>query len=150
MKKNRQSIIAHLIEEKSIGTQEELLRLLLDMGVNVTQATVSRDIKEMRIVKRPDSKGEYRYCLPVSSNEEHTQKYMNILMGSVVYTDIAMNTVVVKCHTGTAQGAAAALDYLGLEDTAGTLAGDDTIFILCYTVKAAEEVKAKLDELFRF
>ncbi len=150
MKKNRQSIIAHLIEEKSIGTQEELLSLLLDMGVNVTQATVSRDIKEMRIVKRPDSKGEYRYCLPVSSNEEHTQKYMNILMGSVVYTDIAMNTVVVKCHTGTAQGAAAALDYLGLEDTAGTLAGDDTIFILCYTVKAAADVKAKLDELFGF
>lgn len=150
MKKNRQSIIARLIEEKSIGTQEELLSQLLRMGVNVTQATVSRDIKEMRIVKRPDSAGEYRYCMPVSSNEEHTQKYMNILLGSVVYTDIAMNTVVVKCHTGTAQGAAAALDYLELENTAGTLAGDDTIFILCYTEKAAEEVKTKLDELFGF
>lgn len=150
MKKNRQAIIARLIEEKSIGTQEELLSLLLAMGVNVTQATVSRDIKEMRIVKRPDSKGVYRYCLPLSPGDGHTQKYMNILTGSVVLTDIAMNTVVVKCHSGTAQGAAAALDYIGLEDTAGTIAGDDTIFVLCYTETAARNVKAKLDELFGF
>lgn len=150
MKKNRQAVIAELIESKSISTQEELLSLLLDMGVNVTQATVSRDIKEMRIVKRPDANGEYRYFLPVSANDRHAQKYMIILTGAVVLTDIAMNTVVVKCHTGTAQGAAAALDYLGLEETAGTIAGDDTIFILCYTEKAAQNVKAKLDELFGF
>lgn len=150
MKKNRQDIIARLIEEKSIGTQEELLNLLLAMGVNVTQATVSRDIKEMRIVKRPDAKGEYRYCMPPTANDDHAQKYMTILNGAVSYTDIAMNTVVVKCHTGTAQGAAAALDFLSLEGTAGTIAGDDTIFILCYTEKAAQNVKAKLDELFGF
>lgn len=150
MKKNRQSIIAELIESRSISTQEELLSLLLDMGVNVTQATVSRDIKEMRIVKRTDANGEYRYFLPASANDRHAQKFMTILTGSVVLTDIAMNTVVVKCHTGTAQGAAAALDYLGLEETAGTIAGDDTIFILCYTEKAAQNVKAKLDELFGF
>lgn len=150
MKKNRQNIIARLIEEKSIGTQEELLNQLLAMGVNVTQATVSRDIKEMRIVKRPDSSGEYRYCLPLPANDDHTQKYMKILNGAVIYTDIAMNTVVVKCHTGTAQGAAAALDYLDLEESAGTIAGDDTIFILCYSEKAAQSVKVKLDELFGF
>lgn len=150
MKKNRQTVIAELIESKSISTQEELLSLLLEMGVNVTQATVSRDIKEMRIVKRPDVSGEYRYCLPSNANESNSQKYMAILTGSVMLTDIAMNTVVVKCHSGTAQGAAAALDSLGLEGTAGTIAGDDTIFVLCYSENAAQSVKAKLDELFGF
>ena len=150
MKKKRQNVIAKLIEEKSIATQEELLSLLLAAGVDVTQATVSRDIKEMRIVKRPGANGEYRYCMPASSDEESTMKYMKILSGSVITTDIAMNTVVVKCHSGTAQGAAAALDYLGLDETAGTLAGDDTIFVLCYTVEDAKKVKEKLDEIFGF
>lgn len=150
MKKNRQGIIAKLIEERSISTQDELLELLLAQGVDVTQATVSRDIKEMRIAKRPDSKGEYRYCLPVSTAEEHTKKYMTILKGAVMLTDIAMNTVVIKCHAGTAQGAAAALDFLELDGTAGTIAGDDTVFILCYSVEAAQGVKNKLDEVFGF
>ena len=149
MKKKRQELIARLIEENSIGTQDELLELLLQTGVNVTQATISRDIKEMRIIKRPAAGGEYIYSLPLSSDEEQTQKYMHILLGSVVLTDIAMNTVVVKCHSGTAQGAAA-LEYLELEDTAGILAGDDTIFILCYSETAAQGVKTKLDVLFGF
>lgn len=150
MKKNRQSIIAKVIEENDIGTQEELLDLLLQQGVNVTQATVSRDIKEMHIVKRPDTTGAYKYCLPSAAYEQSSSKYMTILMGSVVYTDIAMNTVVLKCHVGTAQAACAAVDSIGLSEVAGTLAGDDTIFILCYSVEGALETKRKLDNLFGF
>ena len=150
MKKNRQAIIARVIEENRIGTQEELLDILLKQGVNVTQATVSRDIKEMHIVKRTDASGEYKYCLPAAVHEQSASKYMSILLGSVVYTDIAMNTVVLKCHVGTAQAACAAVDSIGLADIAGTLAGDDTIFILCYSVEAAKKTKEKLDELFGF
>lgn len=147
MKKNRQAIIAKLIEENVIGTQEELLQMLLEAGVNVTQATVSRDIKEMHIVKHPASGGEYKYCLPSSAPEENSGKYMSILMGAAIGTDRAMNTVVLKCHVGTAQAACAALDSMGLSGVAGTLAGDDTIFVLCYDEDAAIKVKRKLDSL---
>lgn len=150
MKKNRQAIIAKLIEENVISTQEDLLARLLDAGVNVTQATVSRDIKEMHIVKHPASSGEYKYCLPASGPEENSGKYMSILIGSAVCTDIAMNTVVLKCHVGTAQAACAALDSMGLQNVAGTLAGDDTIFILCYSEEAAAKIKRKLDSLLGF
>lgn len=150
MKKNRQAIIAKVIDENTISTQEELLDILLKQGVNVTQATVSRDIKEMHIIKRPDATGNYRYCMPATLHEQSTSKYMSILLGSVVYTDIAMNTVVLKCHVGTAQAACAALDSLGFSEIAGTLAGDDTVFILCYSVASAIETKQKLDKLFGF
>ena len=72
---------------------------------------------------------------------------MSILTGAVVYTDVAMNTVVIKCNAGTAQAACAAIDSLELEGIAGTLAGDDTIFMLCYTENAAKLLKEKLDSI---
>ena len=150
MKKNRQALIGKIISENKISTQEELLDLLLQAGVNATQATVSRDIKEMKIVKRADAMGDYRYSLPSARDEQSHSKYMSILTGTAVKTDIAMNTVVIKCHVGTAQAACAAIDRLGLENVAGTLAGDDTIFVLCYSTEAAEGVKARLDEIFGF
>ena len=150
MKKNRQALIAKIITENKIGTQEELLDLLLGMGVNATQATVSRDIKEMKIVKRADAGGDYRYCIPAEAAEPSRAKYMAILNGSVISTDAAMNTVVLKCHAGTAQAACAAIDQLGLDRVAGTLAGDDTIFILCYTVEDAAALKGRLDAIFGF
>ena len=86
----------------------------------------------------------------VSAGEQSSSKYMSILLGAVVYTDIAMNTVVLKCHIGTAQAACAAVDSIGLTDVAGTLAGDDTIFVLCYSAEAAARIKAELDGLFGF
>ena len=150
MKKNRQAIIAKLIEENIISTQEELLAKLIDAGVNVTQATVSRDIKEMHIVKHPAATGEYKYCLPAVAREENNGKYMSILIGAAISTDVAMNTVVVKCHVGTAQAACAALDSMGLQNVAGTLAGDDTIFVLCYSEESALKTKKKLDSLLGF
>lgn len=150
MKKTRQALIAKLIEENVISTQEDLLARLLGAGVNVTQATVSRDIKEMHIVKHPAASGEYKYCLPTVKSEENNGKYMSILIGAAVCTDIAMNTVVLKCHVGTAQAACAALDSMGLQNVAGTLAGDDTIFVLCYSEEAAVKIKRKLDSLLGF
>lgn len=150
MKKNRQAIIAKAIEEKSIATQEELLEILLQQGINVTQATVSRDIKEMHIIKRPNAAGEYKYCMPTTPHEQSSSNYMSILLGSVIYTDVAMNTVVLKCHVGTAQAACAAVDSFGYSEIAGTLAGDDTVFLLCYTVDEAHSTKRRLDRLFGF
>ena len=150
MKKDRQSLIARIITEHRVSTQEELLDMLLALGVNATQATVSRDIKEMKIVKRADAGGEYRYSMPLEAAEPSRSKYMAILTGAAISTDVAMNTVVLKCHAGTAQAACVAIDQLGLSDVAGTLAGDDTIFILCYTVEAAAALKSRLDAIFGF
>ena len=149
VKKERQALIARIITEHRVSTQEELLEILLSLGENATQATVSRDIKEMNVVKRADAGGAYRYSLPAEA-EASRSKYMAILTGSAVATDVAMNTVVLKCHAGTAQAACVAIDQLGLEDVAGTLAGDDTIFILCYTVEAAAALKGRLDAIFGF
>ncbi|MCH5197606.1 MAG: arginine repressor [Oscillospiraceae bacterium] len=145
MKKERQTLISKIIAENKISTQEDLLNMLLSLGMNATQATVSRDVKEMGIVKKSDALGGYRYDLPEQTAEASKNRYMSILTGSVVYTDVAMNTVVIKCNAGTAQAACAAIDSLGLESIAGTLAGDDTIFVLCYTENAAKQVKEKLD-----
>ena len=150
MKKDRQALIARIITEHRVSTQEELLDMLLRRGVNATQATVSRDIKEMKIVKRADAGGEYRYSMPLEAAEPSRSKYMAILTGAAISTDAAMNTVVLKCHAGTAQAACVAIDQLGLPDVAGTLAGDDTIFILCYTVEAAAALRSRLDAIFGF
>ncbi len=150
MKKKRQALIAKIISENKISTQDELLEMLLGLGVNATQATVSRDIKEMQIVKRTDALGDYRYSLPAGEGEPNRSKYMSILTGTALQTDVAVNTVVVKCHAGTAQAACAAIDQLALENVAGTLAGDDTIFVLCYSAEGAVEVRRRLDEIFGF
>ncbi|MBQ6119336.1 MAG: arginine repressor [Clostridia bacterium] len=150
MKKDRHTIIAELIENNVISTQEDLLRMLNAAGVNVTQATVSRDIKQMRIVKQAAANGVYKYCLPKAKVSDETAKYMAILAGAVEHTDVAMNTVVVKCHAGTAQAACAALDSMDVPELAGTIAGDDTIFAMCYTPEAAVAVRKKLDEIFGF
>lgn len=150
-KSERQAIIADIIKQNAIGTQNDLLDMLIARGVEATQATISRDIKEMRVVKQNNGSGEYVYSVPgVRENATATIRSMNLLLGAVEKTDIAMNTVVIKCHTGAAQAAAAALDSSDLTGVAGTLAGDDTIFILCYTEAQAEETKKKLDELFGF
>jgi transcriptional regulator of arginine metabolism len=150
LKKKRQALIAKIISENKISTQDELLEMLLGLGVNATQATVSRDIKEMQIVKRTDALGDYRYSLPAGEGEPNRSKYMSILTGTALQTDVAVNTVVVKCHAGTAQAACAAIDQLALENVAGTLAGDDTIFVLCYSAEGAVEVRRRLDEIFGF
>ena len=100
--------------------------------------------------ERADAGGEYRYSMPLEAAEPSRSKYMAILTGAAISTDVAMNTVVLKCHAGTAQAACVAIDQLGLSDVAGTLAGDDTIFILCYTVEAAAALKSRLDAIFGF
>lgn len=148
MKKERHSLILELIEKYAITTQEELLSKLLERGVEVTQATVSRDIKELRLVKQPASNGQYKYSQAKSTDEKY-MKYYAIFAESVTYVDYAQNICVIKCHPGTAQAACAAIDALSLQDILGTIAGDDTIFILCKTERIAQNTKHELETLFK-
>ncbi len=148
MKKNRHAKILELIDKYDISTQEELLEKLLECGVEVTQATVSRDIKELRLVKHPSSNGQYKYSLATSADEKY-MKYYAIFSESVTMTDYAQNICMLKCHPGTAQAACAAIDALGLTEVLGTIAGDDTIFILCRTERAAQNTKREIETLLK-
>lgn len=142
MKKNRHDAILALIEKEDIATQEELMLKLNEMGYKVTQATVSRDIKSLKLIKSPVADGQYKYSSVKSENTDVSGKYFSILSHSVIHVDYAINTVVVKCYAGMAQAACAAVDTLASEKIVGTLAGDDTIFVLCRNEQAACEFSA--------
>ena len=146
MKKKRHEALIRLITDRVIDTQEELQRLLNDNGFAVTQATVSRDIKELRIAKSTDMSGSYRY-MHKTAEKGKAVPYQNVFSASVISISSAMNDVVVKCHAGMAQGACAALDSMNLEGIVGTLAGEDTIFAVAESETAAVKVTAFLREL---
>ena len=148
MKKERQSKILNLIEEHPIETQEELQQRLFDAGFDVTQATVSRDIKELRIVKMLDSNGIYRYAVN-SANAGRSIKYIDMFAHSAVSVMYSMNDVVIKCHSGMAQGACASLDMMKCENVLGTLAGDDTIFVITKTENDAAALCEMLSEIIK-
>ena len=148
MKKERHSMILQLIDQYNISNQEELRDKLLSCGIDVTQATVSRDIKELRLIKQPVAGGEYKYSLAGSTDEKYV-KYHAIFFETVANVDTALNICVVKCHIGTAMAACAAIDALNISDIVGTLAGDDTIFIACRTENAASAVKDELLSLLK-
>ena len=147
MKTKRHSKILELISERDINTQEELLAYLKDAGFDVTQATVSRDIKELRLVKTMVSDGKYRYASSVSdSNADSGTKYA-VFSQSTKSVDCAGNMVVVKCFNGMANAACAVLDAMNHEGVVGTLAGDDTIFVLMRDEKSATTLVGKIKEL---
>ncbi|HHW46256.1 MAG TPA: arginine repressor [Clostridiales bacterium] len=147
MKKLRQQKVLELIKSRPIETQEELLYLLKQAGFDVTQATISRDIKELRIVKVLDSNGKYRYVSNSGQTSDVNERYAEIFVNSVKSIDYAMNNVVIKCFSGTAMAACAALDHLYSDLMVGTLAGDDTILAITRDEEGARALTEKLSEL---
>ena len=129
-KKDRLKAIEQIIEEQPVNKQEDLMRILNSRGIEVTQATVSRDIRELRLGKILDNQGNYRYSLTTKTSEASVnQKLSNIFRDAVVDIIPCGNLLVIKCHTGTGNAAAAYLDSLMINSIAGTVAGDDTIFV---------------------
>lgn len=147
MKKKRLELILKAIEEKDISTQEELLFELREHGLDVTQATVSRDIKELGLVKSMGRNGKYRYAVPKTAGGEAVKNFHNIIAPSVLWVDYAMNTVVIKCYAGMAQAVCAAIDTMEFCGVVGTLAGDDTIFVLCRSEQLAVEFMQSVKNL---
>lgn len=142
MKNKRHNKIIEIIESGIVETQDELIEILNREGYSVTQATVSRDLKSLGVVKVSTRDNRYRYSLPHSAghdNKRISEKYKAILRETVIRVDYAINTVVVNTYPGMAQAAAAALDGIGGENIVGTLAGDDTIFIVMRSEAAAAE-----------
>jgi len=149
MKKERHQLILELITKNVIETQEDLQTALCEAGFEVTQATVSRDIKELRIVKALDMEGHYRYIFNQKSGPESSVRFVDIFSNSVISIDYAMNDVVIKCHSGMAPGACAALDNLYGSMVVGTLAGDDTILAITRNETAAKTLNDKLITLIK-
>lgn len=146
MKTNRQARILDIIKNNSVETQSDLLELLRNEGFNVTQATVSRDIKEMRLIKVLDEKGSYKYaCDTISMNEETS--YLYLFQTSVQSIESAHNLVVIKTGPGMAGAVCAALDSTRRVGVMGSIAGDDTIFVALRTDAAAVNLVSDLKKL---
>ena len=143
MKKRRHEKILELIGSHSVDTQEELLRLLRQEGFEVTQATVSRDIKELRLVKAQTGSGKYRYTAPKDGSRDMSSRFFSLFSDNTVSVQSACNMVVIKCLTGMAQAVCAAMDSLHWEGIVGTLAGDDTIFVVMKDPECAERFSAE-------
>lgn len=152
MKKQRRELILELIREKSIETQEELIRELNDRGYSVTQSTVSRDIKLLGLVKIQDANKNYRYTAPLntpagSGASDENDRLLNVFKRSVVRVNYAMNNVVVKCYSGMAQGACVAFDILFADMFIGTLAGEDTILVITKNETDSAALAEKIAEI---
>ena len=148
MKALRLVKIMELVEKYEIYTQEDLLQRLREEGIETTQATISRDIKELNLLKTITEDGKYKYsAVRRRRNEDLEKKYHAVFVESVLSVDYAGNIVAVFCHTGMANAACAALDTMGFEGIVGTLAGDDTIFVLVRSVELAEELTRKFQKL---
>lgn len=147
MKTRRHAKILELISAYNIDTQEELLKRLRQDGFDVTQATVSRDIKELRLIKTLSSDGKYKYSVGKDNGKDYSSKFYTLLADSAVSINFAGNLVIIKCLTGMAQAVCASMDSMHWDGVVGTLAGDDTIFIACKTELDAERLVAELKKM---
>ena len=149
MKYNRHAKILEIIESNIIETQEEIAEKLKEMGMDVTQATVSRDIKELRLIKVMTEDGKYRYASMSQGESSISEKLHTIFIQAYASSDYANNMVVVKTLPGMAQAAASAIDSLRWSEIVGTIAGDDTIMIVCRAEKIAEELVNKFNRMVK-
>lgn len=147
MKTARQNKIIELVEKFEIETQEELGNLLKEAGFDVTQATISRDIRELKLSKVAIDLERQKYIVLRSQSTEMNEKYARILKDSFVSMAKAQNILVVKTVSGMAMAAAAALDALQVDGIVGSIAGDDTIMCAIRTEKETESVMEKLHRL---
>lgn len=147
MKSARQEKILSLIEQREIETQEELANLLKDLGFKVTQATVSRDIKDLRLIKIMGKSGIYHYAALKDSNSQLSERIVNVFRESVISVDFSGNLVVIKTFSGAAMAASVAIDSMELSEVVGCLAGDDTIFVAIRDPEKVLEAVEKFKKL---
>jgi len=148
MKAKRHTKILELIAKHDIDTQEELLRRLTENDFSVTQATVSRDIKELKLIKVQSNQSGYKYSVNTSENKvDISFKFHAVFSESVIKIDYAENMVVIRCYVGMANAACAALDSIHWQGVVGTIAGDDTIFCVMRDKTAAVEFAEQLQKL---
>lgn len=149
MKLQRHSKIVELIRKYDVETQEELANLLRQQGFDVTQATVSRDIRELKLSKVAMPGGKQKYVVFQGEVSEETDRYIGILRESFVSMDMAMNILVIKTSSGMAMAAATALDACKFDEIVGTIAGDDTIMCAVRSVDLTIALMEKITTLLK-
>ena len=147
MKNSRHTRILEIINDHVIETQDDLIEKLKESGYIVTQATVSRDIKQLGLIKTATKDGGYKYTSSKNENSGNENKLKNIMRETAVNAQNAQNIVVVKTFPGMANAAAAALDALAEEAIVGSIAGDDTIFIVVHSNEEASEFTNYIREI---
>lgn len=147
LKSIRHNKILDIINNMEIETQEELAEELKSSGYNVTQATVSRDIKILKLIKMQSTSGKYRYVAPSKEERDINDKLFSILSNAAISVEKVDKFVVIKTLTGAASAVAEAIDSLYGSDIAGTIAGDNTIFILVRTDEKAVELISKVRKM---
>ena len=146
MKPERHRKILELISDNAITTQEDLMQRLSEAGFSVTQATVSRDIRDLKLTKIPSENGKQRYALHQTSGSGMSEKYIRVLKDGYVSMDMAQNILVIKTVAGMAMAVAAALDAMKWNEVVGCIAGDDTI--LC-AIRSTEDTVKVMDKIGR-
>ena len=149
MKSTGHSLILEIIEQKDIETQEELAEELKRRGVKVTQATVSRDIKELRLLKVLSANGVYKYATADKAEHGLSDRLIRMLTDSVLSISSANNLIVIKTLSGSANVAAEALDSLHWPEVLGTLAGDNTILMIIRSNEEAPVIISRVQELMK-
>lgn len=146
MKRNRQEAILRVISQYEVETQQELAHRLKEEGFEVTQATVSRDIRDMKLSKMPTGEGHQKYVRFHNDEKHLSGKYVNVLKEGFVSIDMAQNILVVKTVSGMAMAVAAAIDAMKYPEIVGTIAGDDTIMM---AVRTVEDTKSLMNQILQ-
>ena len=150
MKRYRYNKIKEIVQSQSIETQEELANALLAEGIEVTQATVSRDIKELMLIKIPTGDGHYRYALSPEENVVLSRSRINrLFQDSIIRVDSALNQIVLHTIPGSASAVAFSVDHAKWSEDIGTLAGDDTILLICRSVEEVDSVLKRIADLMK-
>ncbi len=149
MKNARQTAILSIIERENIETQEELASKLRDMGIVVTQATVSRDIKELRLLKVLSASGSYKYATADKAEHGVSERLVRMFVDSVLSITYAENLIVIRTLAGSANAAGEAIDSMRWPEILGTISGDNTIFVAVRSADEAPIVVEKLEEILK-
>ncbi len=146
MKRSRHAKIVELIEKYDIETQEDLAEFLKEAGFQVTQATVSRDIRELQLSKIPAGDGKQKYVVLRQDDSHLVDKYIRVLKDGLLSMDMAQNILVIKTVSGMASAVAVAVDAMKFKEIVGSIAGDDTIMM---AVKTIEDTKTVMDKIHK-
>ena len=149
MKSQRHARILELVSKYEIETQEDMMSRLQSEGFKVTQATVSRDLKELKLAKTLTARGTYRYSVHAGRAHVGNVKLNNAMVDSIIQVDYSFNNVVIKTYPGLAQAVASAVDALNMHSILGCVAGDDTIIIVTRSEECSAELKEKITELMK-
>ncbi len=149
MKSTRHTAIAEIIESRNIETQEELAEALRERGILVTQATVSRDIKELHLIKVLSETGGYKYATLDKAEKGLNERFIRMFNESVLSAVHANNLVVIKTLAGSAHVAAEAVDSMKWPEIVGTIAGDNTILVICRTNEEAPQIAVRFHSMMK-